>query len=323
VLAILVLLFVSCFALEADVVKRDELDEKLFSEMFSVISTTSLDNNLTAVSTRKEYELDGWTPAVNLMRHDSEVIAPTTASKFWAFGAVILIAPDRPGVHPLAYLFVAHLTVDSGVSGEWCVALEGTPAFYSMVPSAPLSIVPEDERVNLLSSSVGTENVMETLTGMSLPYGVGQQWGMGGGPHGWGGFERPFSSLDLSGGDQRILAVRGGTAYNICNSGRGWIRVVHDNGYTTDYYHLWNNINTSPVGYLGYLGDTGVDVSCGGRANGRHVHFALRVGNGYVQIHYKTFGGWQFVEGGSAYQGWAQRGGARVPSGSCCIQNMG
>jgi len=314
------LLFVSfCSALE-DVINGDELEEKLVSEMFAVIASTS-NENYTATQAHKEYLLDGWTPTLNIMRRESEVTGEH-ASTFWVFGAVILMAPDRVGVHPLAYLFLAHLNVDSGNSAGWCVALEGTPSFYSMIQSAPGSILPEDEKTNLASASLGTEEV-ETLTGMSLPYARGQAWGMGGGPHGWGGFERPFSSLDLSGGDQRVLAVRGGTAYNICPSGRGWIRVVHDNGYITDYYHLWNNINTSPVGYLGYLGDTGVDVSCGGSANGRHVHFGLRVGNSYVQVHFKTFGGWQFVEGPGAYQGFAQRGGARVPSGSCCIQNQG
>ncbi|HEY0700493.1 MAG TPA: peptidase M23, partial [Micromonospora sp.] len=128
------------------------------------------------------------------------------------------------------------------------------------------------------------------------------------------GSDTPWSSLDLAGGDQRVLAARGGTADTMC---RGWIRVIHDRGYATDYYHLWNNINVNGagVGEGAYLGDTGTDVTCGGSANGRHVHFALRQNSAYVPAAGHNFGKWVPMAGGAAYQGYALHGSAQVNVG--------
>ncbi|MFC7613969.1 peptidoglycan DD-metalloendopeptidase family protein [Actinokineospora soli] len=124
----------------------------------------------------------------------------------------------------------------------------------------------------------------------------------------------PWSSLDLAGGDQRVRAARGGTAYTMC---KGWIRVIHDRGYATDYYHLWNNINVNgaAVAAGAYLGDTGTDVTCGGAASGRHVHFALRQNSAYVGIAGHNVGKWVPENGGAAYQGSALHGSARVYAG--------
>ncbi|MFC7441512.1 hypothetical protein [Laceyella putida] len=82
----------------------------------------------------------------------------------------------------------------------------------------------------------------EQRTGLQLPFAQGATWYMTGGPHGWAGSDRPYSSMDLSGGDQKVVAARSGNVYTMCSNNLGWIRVVHDNGYSTDYYHLWDNI---------------------------------------------------------------------------------
>jgi LasA protease len=98
---------------------------------------------------------------------------------------------------------------------------------------------------------------------------------------------------------------------------KGWLRVIHDRGYATDYYHLWNNIwvNGAGVGEGAFLGYTGTDVTCGGAANGRHVHFALRQNNAYVGIAYHIIGKWIPINGASAYGGYMLHGSTAVGVG--------
>ena len=147
-------------------------------------------------------------------------------------------------------------------------------------------------------------------TGMRLPFATGQSWTMSGGPHG----SPVWDAIDLHGGDQVVRAARAGTAYTMC---RGWLRVVHDRGYATDYYHLWNNIwvDGAQVAAGARLGDTGTDVTCGGRATGRHVHFGLRQNGAAVPMAYHIIGKWVIMAGGSAYQGSALHGSTRVNVG--------
>ena len=233
---------------------------------------------------------------VNIKRQDEQ--------RRWAFGSVVIPAPAEEDTMPEGWLFVAHETPQG-----WMTALEGTPTFSAWVRQAPNSVVGDQERDTLASTGeVGTQAV---LTGLRLPWALGQSWYMGGGPHGWSGSNTPYSSLDFSGGDQIVRAARGGRVYTMCSNNIGWLRIIHDNGYSTDYYHLWNNIKLadgSAISEGARLGDTGTDVSCGGSASGRHVHFALRNSAGYITVDDKTIGGWTFQAGSAAYQGYAQRG---------------
>jgi LasA protease len=98
---------------------------------------------------------------------------------------------------------------------------------------------------------------------------------------------------------------------------QGWVRVIHDRGYSTDYYHLWSNINVNgaSVGQGAFLGNTGTDVTCGGSATGRHVHFGLRQNSAYVPIAAHNIGQWVFYNGGSAYQGYVMHGSRTVGVG--------
>lgn len=222
----------------------------------------------------------------------------------------MIVAPAEEGRYPTGWLFVAHRQ-----RGGWTVAFDGEAGFAALAAAAPGSVVNAAEKQNLTTSGPGLLYANgDYRTGMRLPWATGQAWSFNGGPHGWAGSERPFSSLDLSGGDQRVLAASAGTAYTMC---KGWIRVVHGRGYSTDYYHLWNNINVNgaSVAAGAYLGDTGTDVTCGGSANGRHVHFALRQNDAYVPVAGHGLGKWVFMEGGSAYQGYALHGSTRVNVG--------
>ncbi|GLY22309.1 peptidase M23 [Micromonospora sp. NBRC 101691] len=241
---------------------------------------------------------------------DTRVTVTRRDGRDWAFGTAVVVAPHVEDAYPKGSVFVAHRDRTG-----WQVAFDGEAAFADLAEAAPSTVVSAREKQVFAAPSLGTMLANgDFRTGMRLPYAVGQTWSYTGGPHGWGGSELPYSAIDLAGGDQRVLAARGGTAYTMC---RGWIRVIHDRGYSTDYYHLWNSINVNGVGVGegAFLGNTGTDVTCGGSASGRHVHFGLRQNNAYVQIHDHSLGKWVFMKGGSAYQGYALHGSTRVNTG--------
>ncbi|MFJ6674961.1 M23 family metallopeptidase [Actinosynnema sp. NPDC091369] len=247
----------------------------------------------------------------------STVVTPARRNGDWAFGTAVLTTRPGSPEFPDGWLFVAHRA-----DGGWSVALEGEPRFAELAGRAP--VVDEGERALLVRQDgrqVSTTAGGDLRTGMALPFAVGQTWGMPGGPHGWSGAAAPWSSVDLAGGDQRVLAARAGTAYTMCT---GWIRVIHDRGYATDYYHLWNNIavNGAAVSQGTFLGNTGTDVTCGGSASGRHVHFGLRQNNAYVGIAEHNVGKWVPQNGASAYQGSALHGSTRVYAGGS-VYNYG
>ncbi|MEU5942234.1 peptidase M23 [Micromonospora sp. NPDC047548] len=239
---------------------------------------------------------------------DTRVTVTRRDGQAWAFGTAVIVAPAKEGAYPAGWVFVAHRE-----RAGWRVAFDGESGFSGLAQDAPSTVVSPQER-DLFTALRTTYAGGDYRTGMRLPYGVGQSWWFTGGPHGWAGSDSPWSAVDLAGGDQRVLAARGGTAYTMC---RGWIRVIHDRGYATDYYHLWNNIsvNGAGVGEGAYLGDTGTDVTCGGAANGRHVHFALRQNNAYVPMAGHNLGKWVVMNGGGTYQGYALHGSAWVNVG--------
>ncbi|EKS8367178.1 peptidoglycan DD-metalloendopeptidase family protein [Bacillus thuringiensis] len=221
----------------------------------------------------------------------------------WAFGSVVILAPNVTGVFPEGKLFIAkHSTTN------WQVTFEGMDLFSELSQQIPdvMMSAQEKKAFSLLGNA---QALSQNRTELRLPYEKGQSWVMSGGPHGWSGSDRPYSSLDLYGGDQRVLAAGDGMAYTMCPNNRGWIRIYHKNGYATDYYHLWNNIipDGQPVQEGTFLGYTGMDVSCGGYASGRHVHFSLLQGDTRISLQGKELGGWVFFEN-SPYNGYAMHG---------------
>ncbi|HEY0696987.1 MAG TPA: peptidoglycan DD-metalloendopeptidase family protein [Micromonospora sp.] len=225
----------------------------------------------------------------------------------WAFGTAVVVAPHEEDAHPTGSIFVARAE-----AGKWQVAFDGEAAFSELAAASP--VVNSDEKKVFTTGPSVMYAGGDYRTGMALPFAVGQTWTLTSGPHGWGGYESPYSSIDLAGGDQVVRAARGGTAYTMCT---GWIRVIHDRGYSTDYYHLWSNIysNGGWVGQGAYLGYTGTDVTCGGAAYGRHVHFGLRQNGAFVPMAGHGIGKWAFYNGSAAYQGGAMHGSAWVGAG--------
>lgn len=236
-----------------------------------------------------------------------QVNVATRSTTRWGFGTAVRLTSG----YPQGWLFVARRE-----TGIWRVALEGDAEFATL--NAASAILTGDERRALGATRASTraaESTIDRRTGMRLPFAVGQTWRYTGGPHPMSGSVR--SSIDLAGGDGKVLAARAGLAYTMCKSGRGWVRVVHDRGYATDYYHLEGNIRADGkrVTEGAFLGNIGNDVSCGGRSTGKHVHFSLRRDGAYTAIDKYSFGKWVIVATGAAYDGAALHGSKRVAAG--------
>ncbi|MCL7460394.1 peptidoglycan DD-metalloendopeptidase family protein [Micromonospora echinofusca] len=227
-------------------------------------------------------------------------VSVTRRNGQWAFGTAVAVTTHEKDVHPTGAIFIARAE-----AGTWRVNFDGEAGFSELAAESPL--VNKQEKATFTRTPGTMYAGGDYRTGMALPFAVGQTWTLTSGPHGWGGYEAPYSSIDLAGGDQVVRAARAGTAYTMCT---GWIRVIHDRGYSTDYYHLWSSIsvNGAAVGQGAYLGYTGTDVTCGGAAYGRHVHFGLRQNSAYVPIAGHGIGKWEFANGASAYQGGARHG---------------
>ncbi|SDH93453.1 LasA protease [Sinosporangium album] len=246
-------------------------------------------------------------------------------SGMWSFGTSVITAAQGDHTAPEGWLFVAE-----SVNGQWKVGLEGTPAFAEMIARSPDALVDRAEKqtfANNARNAPKAATALQARTGLALPYPQGESWAIIGGPHGWSGQPRPWSSIDLNKtfgrGSYRVLAAQSGRAYDMCRNG-GHVRIVHDNGWTTEYYHLANEIrpNGTPVKMGDYLGMTSTRIPCGGSAGSNHVHFGLKQGGSFVPLAGKTIGGWTFVEGSRAYSGSARRGGTTVGVGGF-IQNYG
>lgn len=231
-----------------------------------------------------------------------------------AFGVAIVTAPMGAEEDPYAWLFAAELD-----DTAWTVGLEGTEEFSAIL--AESSLMDTDERETVSASTDPDQLSPMAYTGVGLPFSVGTSMVMTGGPHGFSSGP-PYSSVDFAGGNGQARAARGGYAYSLCS---GWTRVIHDNGYSTDYYHLedYQWLPGNDVGNGHYLGTQGNSLCAGGSTTGAHIHFALRgytdpnAAGWYVALNGLTLGGWTFVEG-AAYGGYAYRDGVGTvyPGGS-------
>ncbi|WP_017605706.1 M23 family metallopeptidase [Nocardiopsis alkaliphila] len=223
------------------------------------------------------------------------------ASEGSAFGVAIVTAPMGADEDPHAWLFAAEHE-NSG----WMVGLEGTEEFSSIL--ADSALLEEKERETVAASTNPSEMAPASYIGVGLPFSIGTSMVMTGGPHGDVG-----QSVDFAGGAGQARAARGGYAYSLCT---GWTRVIHDNGYSTDYYHLedyqWLPGNNVGVGH--YLGTQGNSLCAGGSTTGAHIHYSLRgytdpnAPGWYLTMNGKTLGGWTFVQG-AQYGGYAYRNG--------------
>ncbi len=250
--------------------------------------------------------------AATLSAHTASVTPMTTVTRRngdWAFGTAVLPAPAQADAEPQDWVFLARHR-----NGVWQVGLAGEPAFAELATQAPLISAEERSVFASHGGQPGTAANGDLRTGMQLPWAVGQSWTMLGGPHAWDAGSGPRSSLDLAGGDQRVLAARAGVAYTTCT---GRILVYHDRGYTTRYYHLvgYGQFDGHSVSAGTFLGNTGTEVGCGGSARSRHVHFSLLQNGSYVSLTQHIIGKWLPMEGAANYEGYALHGSTRVNVG--------
>jgi LasA protease len=265
-------------------------------------------------TTRAALIADGRGFQVNVSRKDT--------NSGWSTGTAIITAALREGSYPDGWLFLARRT-----SSGWTAGLDGTDGFGQLAQTAPESIFSAGERDVFAAAGrmgkystkpealgdIGTAATASDITELRLPYAVGQTWRLTGGTH-----STSKSSVDMAGGDGRVLAAGAGRVYVMCSSRRGWLRVYHPNGYTSDYYHLQGNItpaNGTSVAEGAFLGNIGVDVSCGGSATGPHVHWSILKGDTRVTWHHRSAGKWVFYNGASDYEGYALHGSTRVNVG--------
>jgi LasA protease len=248
---------------------------------------------------------------------DTRATVLRSQAQRWVFGTVVLVAPQVAGAQPRDWLFLGELR-----GGTWEVGLDGEPAFAALAARSPVVSATEREIFASHGGNSGVQANGDYRTGMRLPYGVNQSWALVGGPHAYDAGSGPWSSVDLTGGDQRVLAARRGVAYTPCV---GLVRIVHDRGYSTRYYHLINHIwvqgTTVDVGT--FLGNTGTEVGCGGSALARHVHFSLMQNGSFVGIAYHIIGKWVFINGSDQYLGYALHGSAVAGSDGDLMKNYG
>ncbi|HEY0637559.1 MAG TPA: peptidoglycan DD-metalloendopeptidase family protein [Pseudonocardiaceae bacterium] len=258
------------------------------------------------------------------------------AADGWAFGTVVLVPVAREDT-PLDWLFVARRS-----GAAWSVALDASPEFTALTAAAPAAVVSGTEKsvfgthggpagggagttadggTGTAPDGAGIAANGDLRTGMRLPWALSTSWSLLGGPHAYDAGSGPWSSLDLAGGDQRVLAARAGLAYTVCT---GLVRVVHDRGYSTRYYHLWNHIQADgrSVSEGTYLGDTGTETGCGGSARARHVHFSLMQHGAFVGIANHIIGKWLPRNGSAQYGGSALHGSRSVAVGGA-LYNYG
>lgn len=231
----------------------------------------------------------------------------------WRFGSVVLVAPRVGEAKPRDWVFLAERR-----AGGWYFGLDGEPAFAELAAAAPM--LSAAERAVFADHGGGPSAAVngDYRTGMRLPWALNQAWTLRGGPHAHDAGSGPWSSLDLVGGDQRVLAARAGVAYTQCV---GLIRVLHPDGYTSRYYHLWDHLQVdgASVAEGAYLGLTGTEVGCGGSASSRHVHFSLLHNGAFIAIANHIIGKWLPRNGSAQYGGSALHGSTEVGVGGALL----
>ncbi|QTH71152.1 M23 family metallopeptidase [Pseudoalteromonas xiamenensis] len=145
---------------------------------------------------------------------------------------------------------------------------------------------------------------------MMLPWPYGNGW-YSGGAHSNTGSGYPYSSLDFNNGSGGwgsntpwVQASHSGTVtrFSSCN-----IRVTHESGYATQYYHMdslqyqsGDRINQGV--WLGRYASNYNQALCqGGQSSGPHVHFSLLQNGYFVSLHNQYISGYRIDVGNSNY----------------------
>jgi len=230
----------------------------------------------------------------------------------WAFGSISIPDPSEEG-RPWTKLWLAQKTQKG-----WVAATDFTPTFISWVKQAPQDIINQEERKILGSNSPQFGWIQPALAGdtsgnFSLPWKPGDSWNLNSGPHGQKAGTTPWNSLDLAGGDQKVLAATGGLFYKNCSGSQVIIR--QSSGWATTYYHLANTVQINDGTSIQrgiYLGNTGMTHGCGGTATAPHVHFSISLNDKKQPWNGREISGWTIYDGSEEYKGRAEKDGKVV-----------
>lgn len=285
----------------------------------SVHATSDVPGDLERIARDAFIESDTALPSSLGAPSDSDLLVEVLkqdATSQYVMGSVTRKLPlDIHGAPPTTFFF-AHRAADG-----WKLGISGQEAFLEALDAMPDTLVSVDERrIWANQHRVSTDAPLAVATGIGLPWPVNQGWQMTAGMHGHVPNQRPFNSVDMWSFNGRVLAPKAGIYYTTCNSrGSALAHVVHDNGYTTTYYHMENmpsiadGTRIDAGTFLGYVGNA---LPCGGSSSGAHVHMSLQYGNRATALEGKVLGGWTFHEGWFPYQGYLSRGNQRIQPGS-------
>lgn len=213
---------------------------------------------------------------------------------------------------------VQPLSSAAAAPGPASGSLGGPLAVSSIVSFA----VHGSEMLSALSLAAASDSAA-----LSLPWTKGSAWRLTGGPHNhYGKSAHPWSSLDFaaptSGTSAKVRAARDGVVSRPC---KNFVKVRHDGGWTTAYYHL-KSITVRAgqrVARGDLLGYTSAQSGCGGSASGSHVHFALLRDGSHVNLDGMSIGGWNVREGKGQYYGCLVRADKRRCAPSGRVENTG
>jgi hypothetical protein len=220
------------------------------------------------------------------------------------FGLFIIPAPMDVDSGPEAHYFIAtqvgsQITVVNEYTGPFVEELENLVA-TGVVDQELLDAFATNKVPGLLKSlSMG-----DGSSQLSLPWELNTNAKFTNGPHLDGFLPKSdiLNALDFVPLDGKVTAARDGWATKIICSGHtesSWVKVVHDEGWETNYYHV-TNIQVETTGrhvYRGfYLGDLAGNLDdalqCGGSWDAPHLHFSLRNRGAQVSVDGADIGGW-------------------------------
>ncbi|MFD0599346.1 peptidase M23 [Catellatospora coxensis] len=243
-------------------------------------------------------------PAVSATGDEARITV-TRRNGSWAFGTAVLVAPHTRDAHPTGSIFVARAE-----AGRWQVAFDGEPAFSTLAADSP--VVTETERKVFATPPHLRRRRLPHRNGAALRRRTDVDTDRRTARL---GRQRIAVQLDRPG--RRRPGRAGGARRHRVHDVPGLDprhprpRLLHRLLPPVEQ-HLRQRSSRRPGAFLGY---TGTDVTCGGAASGRHVHFGLRQNSAYVPIGDHGIGKWVFV-GGAAYQGGARHGSAWAGPGS-------
>ncbi len=165
---------------------------------------------------------------------------------------------------------------------------------------------PMEEATNSNTTAVPPSNFLQ------LPFPIGEAWSNGGSHTFTGSGAYPQSSLDFNdggvwGGNIDHLWVVASAAGRVVVHSSCNVEVVHDNGWSTAYYHL-DNVQVQTGDVIGintpianYANNRSQALCEGGSSSGPHVHFSLKKDAQYFDLDGVALSGYVVSTGNDSY----------------------